>query len=223
MTVNNSTLSGNNGGGLEQLYLNSGTLNLGGTIIANSLSPDDCFLGGGTFNDLGNNLIEDTGTGACGLVNGVNGNIIGSDPCSARCLMAVYSEPTPFARPAIDAGIAPAPPPDQRGATRPQDDTCDIGAFELLSCVAGSYFNGVSCVSAPAGSFVPTDGATSATLCSVGTYQPNEGATSCLLAPVNTFVDSERDRLDSLPRPPLPFRECQRVGLPSGRYCHHLG
>ncbi len=135
LTVNNSTLSGNNGGtNYEQLYLGSGTLNLGNTIIANSLSPDDCVLEGGTFNDLGNNLIEDTGTGACSLVNGVNGNIIGFDPSLGALANNGGSTRTHALLPgslAIDAGdCTSGPASDQRGATRPQNATCDIGAVE---------------------------------------------------------------------------------------------
>ena len=135
LTVNNSTLSGNNGGtNYEQLYLGSGTLNLGNTIIANSLSPNDCVVDGGTFNDLGNNLIEDTGTGACGLVNGVNGNIIGFDPSLGALANNGGSTRTHALLPgslAINAGnCTSGPATDQRGATRPQDATCDIGAYE---------------------------------------------------------------------------------------------
>jgi CSLREA domain-containing protein len=132
LTVTNSTLSGNNGGSFEQLYLNTGTLNLGGTIIANSLSPDDCFRQSGTFNDLGNNLIE-TSLGACGLANGVNGNIIGFDPSLGP--LADNGGPTRTHRPgsgspAIDAGAAGCGTTiDQRGAARPNGN-CDIGAVE---------------------------------------------------------------------------------------------
>jgi hypothetical protein len=46
------------------------------------------------------------------------------------------------------------------------------------------------CQAAPAGSFVNTTGATSATLCDAGSYSPSTGATSCLLAPPGTFVSS---------------------------------
>ena len=47
-----------------------------------------------------------------------------------------------------------------------------------------------SCLSAPAGSFVDTTGATAATLCAAGFYQPNVGQVSCLAAPVGSFVDT---------------------------------
>jgi hypothetical protein len=159
LTVTNSTLSGNNGGpSFEQLYLGSGTLNLGNTIIANSLSPNDCFAAGGTFNDLGNNLIENTGAGACGLLNGVNGNIIGSDPLLGP--LADNGGPTlthmpRVDSPAVDAGNCDSgPAADQRGLPRPQNATCDIGAVEAQSgedeiqicdVVAGeTYFFGAS-------------------------------------------------------------------------------
>jgi hypothetical protein len=73
-------------------------------------------------------------------------------------------------------------------------------------CVAGTYFDGdETCVPAPAGSYVDTagaasatlspagsfvaaSGATEATLCVAGTYQPDTGATVCLTAPAGSFA-----------------------------------
>lgn len=59
-----------------------------------------------------------------------------------------------------------------------------------LTCPAGQYLSGSSCVPAPPGSYVPTAGSTSATLCPVGTYQPNAGQTSCIPSPAGSFVQS---------------------------------
>jgi hypothetical protein len=86
-----------------------------------------------------NNLIESTGTNACGLTNGVNGNIIGQDPKLGALADNGGSTQT-FAllpgSPAIDKGddatcaASPVNNLDQRGETRPKGPHCDIGAFE---------------------------------------------------------------------------------------------
>ncbi len=94
VTVTNSTITDNestNGGGI---LVFSGTLNITNTIVANSttngVSGGDCdntgsgsiASSGGTVNDGGNNLIEDSegDDTSCGLANGDNNNIVGSDP-----------------------------------------------------------------------------------------------------------------------------------------------
>ncbi len=83
-----------------------------------------------------NNLI---GTGG-GLTNGVNGNIVGvNNPLVSA--FGNYGGPTPTlallpGSPAINAGnnaacaAAPVGTLDQRGIARPQQTTCDIGAYE---------------------------------------------------------------------------------------------
>jgi ephrin receptor-like protein len=48
----------------------------------------------------------------------------------------------------------------------------------------------ISCADAPAGSFVDTIGATSATPCGLGTFQPSSGQASCADAPPGSFVDT---------------------------------
>jgi hypothetical protein len=144
LTVTNSTFSANsalggNGGGI----LNAGTLTLKNTIIANSTGGGDCSNFGTVTTNSINNLIE--GSAACGLTNGVNGNIIGSDPN----LGALTGSPAYFpllpGSPAIDAGdnttcaAAPVNNQSQNGVTRPQDGddpdsaaTCDIGSVEAI-------------------------------------------------------------------------------------------
>jgi hypothetical protein len=64
--------------------------------------------------------------------------------------------------------------------------------FEPDYCQPGYYSaNGVTpCSAAPAGTYVDTVGATSATLCPVGTYQPFSAQVSCVLAAPGFFVDS---------------------------------
>lgn len=63
-----------------------------------------------------------------------------------------------------------------------------------ITCTAGSYRaadTDVACTPAPAGFYVPVDGATAALACPVGTYQPNTGSTVCFVAPAGTYVDVE--------------------------------
>ncbi len=138
-TLTNVTFSTNSainygGGGM---YNYSSSPKLMNTLIANSASGGDCVnsalsaLNGASSN----NLIEGIGSNACGLTNGVNGNIIGQDPnlgplannggfTQTHALLA--------GSPAIDAGTnTGCPATDQRGVTRPQGAACDIGAYEV--------------------------------------------------------------------------------------------
>ncbi|MEN9564194.1 MAG: hypothetical protein RIR73_2438, partial [Chloroflexota bacterium] len=131
MTLLNTTLSGNSGGGITN---NDSTLNLTNTIIANSTSGGDCTNSSGTIGTSANNLIEATASNACGLTNGVNGNIIGSDPSLGS--LADNGGPTQThalltSSPALSTGTnTGCPSTDQRGLPRPQLLVCDIGAVE---------------------------------------------------------------------------------------------
>lgn len=140
-TLINVTFSGNSadyasdaGGGIRNV---SSTLTLKNVIVANSTFGGECVnnLGGTVSTSSSNNLIEATGSNACGLVNGVNGNIIGQDPklgplqdngggTLTHALLA--------GSPAIDAGTNNGcPATDQRGVPRPLGLACDIGAYEF--------------------------------------------------------------------------------------------
>ncbi len=134
LIVTNSTFSGNSattiGGGIRVF---TGMATIKNTIIANSASGGDC---AGTLSGSNiNNLIEDS-TNACGLSNGVNGNIIGVDPNLGTLTGSPAYYPLNPGSPAIDAGDNPtcAAPPvsnqSQNGVTRPQGARCDIGAYE---------------------------------------------------------------------------------------------
>ncbi len=165
ITVSNSTFSGNaarygNGGGIQNdgrlTVINStfsrnsadypggsihnrGTLTLHNTIIANSSYGGECV---GTVSSAQNNLIEGTGNRACGLTDGVNGNIIGFDPDLGTLTGSPAYLPLNAGSLAIDAGdnalcaAAPVSNQSQNGATRPQDGNgdssaiCDIGSYE---------------------------------------------------------------------------------------------
>ena len=129
-TLTNVTFNGNSatdGGGIYNL---GRSFTLKNVIIANS-TGGDCY---GIPPIASNTLIESTGSDACGLTNGVDGNIIGSDPnlgalgnnggfTQTHALLA--------GSPAIDAG-ANCAATDQRGVTRPQGTACDIGAYEYV-------------------------------------------------------------------------------------------
>jgi len=81
VTLTNSTLSGNvatvTGGG-GGIYADESSLTLTNSIIANS-TEGDCVASSSTITAT-YNLIKDTGANACGLTNGTDDNIIGSDP-----------------------------------------------------------------------------------------------------------------------------------------------
>ncbi len=142
LTVSNSTFSGNSaayyGGGI---FNDSGTLTLNNTIIANS-AGGDCVNTGTISSPAQNNLIEGTGTNACGLTNGENGNIIGQDPGLGALTGSPAYFPLNAGSPAIDAGDnticadQPVNNQSQNGVTRPQDGdgdnnaVCDIGSYE---------------------------------------------------------------------------------------------
>jgi CSLREA domain-containing protein len=132
-TLINVTFSGNSANDGGGIFNGSGIPTLTNTIIANSLNGGDC---SGTLNAASAyNLIEGS---SCGLVNSMNGNIIGQDP-----MLDILADNGGFNQthallagsPAIDAGddtsCNNAGGKDQRGVLRPQGTTCDIGAFEL--------------------------------------------------------------------------------------------
>jgi len=105
---------------------------------------------------------------------------------------AVPSIPDVIAVDALMIRAAGTAAPDNAGYGLFFDDVVvgnDAPPAATPTCTAGTYLDGTTCVPAPAGSFVPVDGATEATLCPVGTYQDEEGQTSCILADIGFFVD----------------------------------
>ena len=130
--IKNSTVTDNRatsrGGGVD----NHGTMNLVNTIVANSTAGGDCR--NSTTVTADHTLIESSGTNACDLTNGVNGNIIGIDPLLGPLGNYGGSTQTHSLQPgsqALDAGSS-CLATDQRGMARPQPvgGACDIGAFE---------------------------------------------------------------------------------------------
>jgi CSLREA domain-containing protein len=130
-TLMNVTFSGNianQGGGM---YNGSGVPTLTNTIIANSVGGD-C---SGTLDAASAyNLIEGS---ACGLTNGVNGNIVGPDPLLGSLVDNggfTQTQALLSGSRAINAGTnTGCPATDQRGVARPQGSHCDIGAYEQIA------------------------------------------------------------------------------------------
>jgi predicted outer membrane repeat protein len=138
-TLTNVTFSNNSagltGGGI---YALNGTITLQNTIIANSTNGGDCVSGSVVFAGTGHNLIEATGSDACDLTNGVNSNIIGSDPILGTLTGSPAYFPLISGSPAINAGDnaacadAPVNNESQNGISRPQNSICDIGSYEAI-------------------------------------------------------------------------------------------
>ena len=147
-TVTNNTFSSNkasnNGAGIIN---NGGTLALINTIIAGSKGSDNTTDTGadcgnfGTIGTMKNNLIEDTGADACGLVDNVNGNVIGFSAFLGN--LDYYGGVTKSfelltSSKAINGGDnASCPLKDQTGDFRLNADggqggtVCDIGSYEV--------------------------------------------------------------------------------------------
>ena len=198
LLMRNCTLSGNaasSGGGLYDA--GSFQTNAFNMIIANSTSGGDCVDAFSplvfTHSLLGNN---------CGTASSTN--IISQNPLLGP--LADNGGPTKtFAllpgSPAINAGaVSNVNVPinlttDQRGTgfDRNSGGGVDMGAFEVqsLSCPAGQYNNGTSCVDAAPGHHVPNAGATEQIPCAEGRYQPNSGAISCIAASPGNYVDTQ--------------------------------
>lgn len=129
LTILNSTLSGNtaaSGGGVyNDTY---STMNLGNTIIANSIGGGDC----------ANNILGTIGNNTANLIedNSCSPTVSGDPKLNALADYGGYTktmslQPDSPARDAGDSTIcstAPVSSLDQRGA--PRDLLCDIGAFE---------------------------------------------------------------------------------------------
>ena len=161
LTLTNATLSANTatstGGGIY----NGSSLSLANTILANSTSGGDC-SNAGTISSQAYNLIEASGSSACGIANGSNGSIVGVDPALGALQENGGGTPTHAlgsSSRAIDAGDAatcaavPVSGADQRGQAR-SDYQCDIGAFELKMADSSTVIKTVS--GAGAYTFGPT-------------------------------------------------------------------
>lgn len=108
-----------------------GHFNFANTIIANSTTGGDCVnAGSGTIGINTNNLIEDA-SNACELSNGVNGNIVGSDPALGSLTGSPAYFPLNGVSRAINTGTnTGCPSTSQNGVSRPNNGICDIGSFK---------------------------------------------------------------------------------------------
>jgi predicted outer membrane repeat protein len=144
-TLTNCTISlnsANTGGGIWVNPANGGSiLNLTNTIVAGNTASTSTDIAGAVAT-ADHNLVGDA-TGSSGIVNGVNGNIVGGNgnPVINPDLGPLQNNGGPTQTMALLAGSpaighgnnAKAPATDQRGFTRldePKEIT-DIGAFEL--------------------------------------------------------------------------------------------
>jgi len=120
--ISNSTAT--SGGGIS--IASTGVITSSNSIIANSTNGGDC---NGTVTSTGYNLDSD---GTCGLAG--TGDISNADPlldALADNGGDTFTHALLPGSPAIDAGDCTSGPAlDQRGIARPQDTTCDIGAYE---------------------------------------------------------------------------------------------
>ncbi len=165
LTSTNNTFTGNSsffagvvGGGIH----NQATLNLYNTILANTVNGGDCYSGSGTVTG-NNNLIESAAANACGLTNGINGNIVGSDPnLGAATLLNPFYFPLNIGSLAINAGndakcaATPVNSTSQNGLTRPQGAHCDIGSYEIPPMVLSSARANSNPTSASSVNFIVT-------------------------------------------------------------------
>ena len=128
--ITNVTFRYNDGTGGSGIYNESSSPTLKNVIIANSSNGPDCVNSSSSLNSASsNNLIQTTGSGACGLVNGTNGNIIGLDPNLGPLTGSPAYFPLNSGSAAINAGTnTDCPSTDQRGYLR--DASCDIGSYE---------------------------------------------------------------------------------------------
>jgi hypothetical protein len=122
----------NDGLGLTNLMLS--------TLVADNAAPNFGFLGTNTFQSLGHNPDSD---GSSGLVNGVNGDIVGTaaSPIDAKLgplqdnggltdtIALLVGSPALGTGSCTDANGAPLLT-DQRGFPRVPNPGCDIGAYE---------------------------------------------------------------------------------------------
>jgi predicted outer membrane repeat protein len=133
-TLTNVTFSSNTASQGGGIYNSSNSSTLKNVIIANS-TGGDCILNSATINaSSSNNLIESTGSNACGMTanSQAGSNIIGSDPNLGTLTGSPAYFPLNLGSPAINTGTnTGCPATSQNGLARPQGVTCDIGSYEF--------------------------------------------------------------------------------------------
>lgn len=134
-TLRHLTVTGNNGP-QGVLWLYNAVATMQNTILAGNNGDGVLTFGTGAFSVQSVNNILGAG-GSAGLVNGVNGNLVGFSGSSLQLApLAFNGGPTPTiallpGSPAIEAGLLiPGLSTDQRGANRLAGLAPDIGAYE---------------------------------------------------------------------------------------------
>jgi CSLREA domain-containing protein len=143
VTIAHSTIVGNtsqgSGGGIRNQY--AGSVTIRNTILANNIVTNPSYTGPDCYAPLisnGYNLVEDT-TG-CTFTSGAT-DITGSDPAlgpladnggDTETHALLDGSPASNVIPGGTNGCGTTYTTDQRGVSRPQGASCDIGAFELV-------------------------------------------------------------------------------------------
>lgn len=146
MSISASTISGNssdgNGGGITV----GAPVTIAASIVTGNTAPvgTNCQLGG-QLNSLGSNLTDDDSCtlGAAGDIQNGNASLGSLDDNGGPVLTMVPGQGSD----AIDsADCALSTPEDQRGISRPQGLSCDIGAVEVRQggtyTLCASYYTG---------------------------------------------------------------------------------
>jgi CSLREA domain-containing protein len=136
VTLSNNTANGPDTGG--NIFNDTAQIALQSTIVANSEADGNCFNSDGLVTSSGHNL--DSGS-TCGF--GSPGDLTVTDPLLAP-LHGNGGQTLTHAllpgSPAIDrADRLQCPPMDQRGVSRPQGSSCDIGAYEAAASTRHLY------------------------------------------------------------------------------------
>lgn len=147
-TLLNNTFANNlsSGGGGAGFFLQYGTLSIKNTILSN---PDDglncAAYGGTTITSTGYNISSDDSCSAFMTTSGDQNN---TDPLLGALANnggPTFTHAITSASPAFNNGNnSGAPATDQRGTTRPQGSTVDIGALELVVAPISGDTDGVS-------------------------------------------------------------------------------
>jgi len=147
-SFSNVTLTGNQAPSSGGLSTNSGTtVTLKSTLIAGNIAPVDPDCNSGGLTSQGYNLLGIKSSSCGNLINGTNGDLVGTTGSPINPLLAPlgnYGGPTQthalhFASPAINHipfgtnGCGTTLTQDQRGVARPFNGLCDIGAFETTN------------------------------------------------------------------------------------------
>lgn len=147
VNLNADTLVKNESGSGDAVFSNSGTItNLAGTILNGEAGFECSITSGSTWKDDGYNLSDDNTCGftkASSLAN-TNANLgaLSSNGGPTQTFLPNAGSPAidQIPNPTTTAdGFALCPGTDQRGVTRPQGTSCDIGSVERQVGGAASY------------------------------------------------------------------------------------